>query len=134
MSLIKWRDAYNTGIDQFDREHHKIVQLIDTMFMAIRDNASKEVTEKACADILSYTEYHFANEEKAMSEANYPGLEEQLLEHAGLKQKAMEFQEIVKESFPEGRNEFYRFIREWLINHIQGVDKKYGPFLKNLKE
>ena len=131
MSLIKWRDAYDTGIDQFDREHHKIVELIDTMFMAIRDDAGKEVTEKACADILSYTEYHFANEEKAMSEANYPGLEEQLLEHARLKQKAFELQEIIGKSFPEGRDEFYRFIREWLISHIQGIDKKYGPFLKN---
>ena len=133
MSLIKWRDAYNTGIEQFDREHHKIVELIDVMFLAIRDNADKEVTEKACADILSYTEYHFANEEKALKAEDYPGLEEQLLEHARLKQKAMKFKEIISKSFPEGRNDFYRFIREWLINHIQGIDKKYGPYLKNTK-
>lgn len=29
MTLIKWRESYNTGVAQFDREHHKLVELID---------------------------------------------------------------------------------------------------------
>lgn len=130
MTVIKWRDSYNTGVEQFDIEHHKIVELINVMFIAIRDNADKEVTEKACEKILSYTKYHFTNEEQAMKAVNYPGLEEQLVQHARLKEKAGNFQITIKNNFPEGRNEFYRFIREWLIDHILNCDKKYGPSLK----
>ena len=131
MDVIKWRDSYNTGVEQFDIEHHKIVELINMMFVAIRDNAGKEVTEKACEDVISYTKYHFTNEEQAMKTANYPGLPEQLSEHARLKENAEKFQMIIRNNFPEGRNDFYRFIREWLINHIQGCDMKYGPYLKS---
>ena len=62
MSVIKWRESYNTGVEQFDREHHKIIELIDIMYEAVRDKSGREVTEKACNDILAYTVYHFANE------------------------------------------------------------------------
>jgi hemerythrin-like metal-binding protein len=131
MAVIKWRDSYNTGIDQFDKEHHKILELIDIMFMAIRDKSDKEITRKACNDVLSYTQYHFANEEQAMQEANYPELEEHIAEHVRLKNEAVRFQTIIDTNFPEGVNDFYRFLREWLVNHIEGCDMKYGPYLKS---
>ena len=33
MSVIKWRDTYNIGVEQFDIEHHKLVELI-SFFLA----------------------------------------------------------------------------------------------------
>ncbi len=61
MSFIRWRDSYNTGIVQFDLEHHKIVELIDVMYSAVRDKSGKEVAEKACTELVAYTVYHFDN-------------------------------------------------------------------------
>ena len=49
MAVIKWRDGYNTGVAQFDMEHHKIVELIDSMYAAIRDKSGKEITETPVA-------------------------------------------------------------------------------------
>lgn len=129
MTVIKWRDAYNTGVEQFDMEHHKIIELIDKMYEAVRDKSDKDVAEKACNDILAYTVYHFANEEEAMKSVNYPGLEEQLAEHTRLKKEAARLQATIKSNFPEGTVEFYHFLRDWLIDHIQKCDKKYGPYL-----
>ena len=129
MKIIKWRDSYNTGIKNFDAEHHKIVDLIDTMFAAIRDKSGKEVTVKVCADILSYTGYHFTNEETAMRDADYPDIDNHISEHNRLKSEAEKHQEIIANNFPEGVNEFYRFLRNWLLHHIQTSDKKYAPYL-----
>jgi hemerythrin len=134
MALIKWREGYNTGIAQFDNEHHKIVELINLMFEAVRDKSGKEVTEKVCNDAVAYTGYHFDNEEKAMQAAGYPGLEEQIAEHSRLKAEALRFQAMISTNFPEGTSEFYRFLRDWLIKHIQECDKKYGPYLQDKKE
>jgi hemerythrin len=131
MAIIKWRDSYDTGVDQFDREHHKIVELINTMFVAIRDKSDKDVTICACNDVLSYAQYHFANEEEAMQAVNYPGLEEHIAEHTRLKAEAVKFQTIISDNFPEGTTDFYRFLREWLVKHIEGCDMKYGPYLKS---
>lgn len=134
MTVIKWRESYNTGVEQFDKEHHKIVELIDVMFTAIRDNSGKEVTEKACQEVVSYTGYHFENEEKAMQVVNCPGLKEHIDEHNRLKAEALQFQAKINADFPEGTTEFYRFLRDWLIEHIQECDKKYGPYLNSPAE
>ncbi len=32
-------------------------------------------------------------------------------------------------NFPDGRQDFYRFLREWLINHILDSDKKFGAYV-----
>lgn len=129
MTIIKWRDAYNTGVEQFDREHHKIVELANTMFEVVRDKNNKEITEKACSDVLEYTVYHFANEEQAMQDAEFPGLEEHKAEHRRLKAEAEKFAGIIHDTFPKGAADFYRFLRDWLINHIQDCDHKYSPYL-----
>ena len=130
MSVIKWRDSYNTGVEQFDLEHHKLVELIGVMFEVVRGESTKEIVENACKEILSYAEYHFANEEQAMKEVNYPNLEEHIAEHTRLKDEAGKFQAIINYNFTEGSTEFYHFLRNWLVEHILGCDMKYGPCLK----
>lgn len=134
MAVIKWREGYNTGVPQFDDEHHKIVELIDRMFTAIRDKSGKEVIEKACHDVVAYTGYHFDNEEQAMRAVAYPELDEHIAEHNRLKAEALKFNEIIHNNFPEGTNEFYRFLRDWLVNHIQECDKKYGQYLEKTEK
>jgi len=130
MSVIKWRESFNIGVDQFDQEHRKILELINRMFEAIRDKKDKESVVQICKDALWYTEYHFANEEKALQAVDYPDLEEQLAEHARLKSEAERFQVLINDDAPKGATEFYLFLREWLIDHILVCDKKYGPYFQ----
>lgn len=131
MSVIKWRESYNTGIEQFDGEHHKIVELIDILFTVLRDQNSKEAVSKVCDDLLVYTKHHFSNEEEAMKSVDYPDLEEHIAEHERLKNEVQEFQAMIEAEFPKGTPELYRFLREWLVKHIQEIDKKYTPYLKS---
>ena len=132
MTVINWRDSYNTGIQQFDSEHHKIVELINAMFEAIRDNKSKEIFEQIVTDVLLYIDTHFSHEEQAMASANYSGLEEQLREHSLLREEVGRFKSLISSDFPHGIGEFYRFLREWLLHHILECDKKYAPYLQDL--
>ncbi len=133
MAVIKWRDSYNTGVGQFDREHHKLIELIEMMYTAVRDKSGKEVAEKACDELLAYTVSHFDSEEKAMAAVGYAELEAHREEHSLLKQEAQNFQTRIADNFPDGVTDLYHFLREWLINHILASDKKYGPFLKEMQ-
>lgn len=134
MAVIKWRDSFNTGVSQFDREHHKLIELIEMMHIAVRDKSGKEVAEKACNELVAYTVSHFDNEEQAMAAVGYPELEAHHTEHSLLKQEALNFQTRIAANFPDGATEFYRFLREWLVNHILDCDKKYGPFLQEKQD
>ncbi|MBU1568372.1 MAG: bacteriohemerythrin [Proteobacteria bacterium] len=134
MSVIKWRDSYNTGVAQFDQEHHKIIELIDSMYVALRDKLGSEVVEKVCREAITYTEVHFTNEEQAMSSISYPELEEHKVEHLRMKKEVEKFQTLITTNFTEGATGLYHFLRDWLINHILVCDKKYGPYLQEMKE
>jgi hemerythrin len=52
MYIIQWRDSYNTGVDQFDREHHKIVELIDVLFTCVRDQRESSEMTQAIANLV----------------------------------------------------------------------------------
>jgi hemerythrin len=134
MSIIKWREAYNTGVDQFDEEHHKIVELINIMFETIRDKSDTQITLKVIEELISYTEYHFTNEEDAMKASAYRHTDAHIAAHERLIKRVQQFQVNISENFPEGTSGLYRFLREWLVEHIQAVDKQYGPHLKDSGE
>lgn len=129
MSIIQWRDSYNTGVEQFDREHHKIVDLIDVLYSCVRDKRESSEITGAIDELVKYTGYHFDNEEQAMKQAGYPELESHQDEHSRLKKQALEFQAIGQVIEREKVRDFYQFLRVWLVDHIVGCDKKYGEFL-----
>ena len=130
MAIIKWRESYNTGIPQIDKEHEKIIELVNSMFIVIRDKAGKEMVLNTLEQTLSYTEYHFENEEKMMQDAGYPDFEEHMKEHHKLKTDAEQFKLRLEENFADGSKEFYRFLREWVMDHILECDMKYAKTLK----
>jgi len=134
MSFIKWRDSFNTGVEQFDQEHHKLVELIDMMYHAIRDKSGKNITAKAWSDLMAYTASHFAHEEDAMALVSYPELEAHKVEHARLKERAESFRARIDDNDSDAAIELYHFLREWLVNHIQECDQKYGSYFKGAKE
>jgi hemerythrin len=129
MAVIKWRESYSTGVEQFDKEHHKLVELINAMFEVMRDKRELEAVEKLLDELITYTQYHFDNEEKAMEEASYPGLAEHREEHEKLKAEAVNFKSRLKEDVENGTKNFYIFLREWLTKHILECDMKYGEHL-----
>ena len=128
MAVIKWRDSYNTGIDTVDEEHKKLVDLIEAMYTSIRDKEPKEAVEKVLTEIVEYTQIHFNNEEALMEEKEYPALEAHKTEHQSLIDEVGEYKERLLADFPDGRQELYRFLREWLVSHIMDSDKAFGVY------
>ncbi|BHH85938.1 bacteriohemerythrin [Desulforhopalus sp. 52FAK] len=129
MAVIKWRDSYSTGIEVVDDEHKKLVDLIEAMYTSIRDKEPKETVERVLTEIVEYTQTHFNNEEALMEEKEYPDLETHKAEHQNLIEEVGEYKDRLLNDFPDGRQELYRFLREWLINHIMESDKAFGAYV-----
>jgi len=129
MAVIRWRDTYDTGVEAVDLEHRKLVELIEAMHTSIRDDEPKETVEQVINEIVEYTQDHFKNEESLMQNEQYPKLDEHKIEHRTLIEEVAVFKERLLNDFPDGRQDFYRFLREWLINHILDSDKKFGVYV-----
>ena len=131
MAVIKWFDSFSTGINQFDKEHKKIIELINTMYDSVRYKRERDSSLGVIEELLSYTLYHFENEERWMELHDYPDRKLHGEEHASLKNSVEQFKEALETDFENAQRELYHFLRDWLIKHIQVTDKKLGTYLLN---
>ncbi len=135
MPIIKWRDSYSVGVEQFDNEHRKLVELINRMFAIVRDKGDVMELSDAVARLIDYTQFHFESEEAALEKSNFPGLEAHRKKHAELARQVTGFQQrLLNEDAFLMSTEFYRFLRDWLLEHIIQEDMKYSRFLANAED
>jgi len=129
MPVITWKECYETKIISLDKEHQRLVELINQLYEAIRQKRSEEVMLPIFDQLLDYTKQHFAHEEEVLEEYSYPDLEQQREQHRKLTEQVSVYrQQLASENMPEAK-EIMNFLRTWLLQHIVEYDLQYGPYL-----
>ncbi len=131
MAIISWKDEYSVGISEIDRQHHKIIDLINQLNDAMTEGKGKESLGKILADLVGYTHNHFKAEEKLFDQYGYPDAEEHKIKHQKMTEKVLDLQEQFKQRKITITFEVMDFLQKWLDKHILGTDKKYGPYLNS---
>ena len=129
--LIQWGPKYMLGIPSIDNQHKRLVELINQLHTAMKQRQSASVTGKILDELVDYTQVHFAFEEQAQSEAQYPELDSHKEVHEKLVGQVVDFQRKFHAGNTLLSMELMDFLKDWLINHILGTDKKYVPAMKN---
>ena len=80
-------------------------------------------------EFAEFTRAHFAREEDAMSRASYPGFPAQQRAHQKLLKQVGEIVSNVETGADVDYIAVLSFFREWLVDHILVMDKKYCPHL-----
>lgn len=130
MSLMAWNDRLSVGIASIDKEHQKLVGLLNEFYVAVQAGHGKESLAKVLAALIDYTKVHVANEEQLFAKTGYPEAAAHKKAHDDLTQQVVEIQKKIR----EGGNtmlsiETLNFLKNWLLTHIQGTDKKYSSYL-----
>lgn len=128
MPLIKWRDSYSVGVEKFDEEHKVLLELINEMFIVVRDHLTVDHLEVTINKLIQYTQEHFTDEEEGMAEVNFPQLDEHKVLHANLLNDVIAYKKRVANNDPEAIRGLYVFLRDWLMKHIVEEDMQYKPF------
>jgi hemerythrin len=135
MALIQWSDSLSVNIVEIDKQHQKLIGMINELNDAMRQGKGKDILGKILNGLIVYTGTHFKTEEVYFDKFGYPDANNHKKEHSDFVAKVSEF----KDGFEKGKRglsiEIMVFLSDWLQTHIKGVDKKYAPFLneKGLK-
>lgn len=124
--LYAWDDSYSLGIPVLDKEHKKLLNLLNTFLSSIHTKDEKSVIKSTFDSLLDYTHEHFTNEEAFMTEHKYPNLKEHKKEHVKLAKEATQLNENKDYVFSDSIADF---LIAWLTNHIMGTDKKYAEYI-----
>ena len=135
MALIKWDDSFSVKVAEIDRQHQKLISMINELNDAMKQGKGKDILGKIVNGLISYTATHFKTEENYFERFGYPDADQHKKEHIAFVQKVSDF----KNGFEKGKLslsiEVMNFLSDWLQNHIKGTDKKYSQFFngKGLK-
>ncbi len=131
MLFFNWEDTYYVNIDSLDRQHKKIVDLINNAHKELTEGARPDESRKIIEELLDYTEYHFKFEEKLLEKYSYPVINSHKKQHKNLCEKVS----LLKNDLEKGRDieplDLLAFLVDWLQDHIVGSDKKYSNLLIN---
>lgn len=130
MSLLQWEDRFSVGVDQFDRQHRVLVDLINELHEAMRTGKGQQELGVILEKLVQYTRVHFASEEEWMVRYQYPEYPQHRASHDHLTRQVLEFQRQYKDGTIGLSVQMIQFLKEWLVNHIIGEDKAYAHFFQ----
>ena len=132
MALIMWNSRFETSLVEFDQHHKHLVELINKVAELTGKRESTGDINEVLVELVSYTQYHFAAEEKWMQEHQYPEYAKQHAEHEALLQSVgVYMKRFEKENIIGITDELLSFLKQWLLNHIIASDCKMGAFAKS---
>ena len=125
-TLFQWDPAkFSVHVDSMDREHQKLISIMNKLYERSQAGASKSELGLILNELGDYTVYHFTSEEKYFSQIPYAQAQSHKLIH---KELLTRFQTHAEQFAKEGKlsEDFFRFLKTWLMAHIVGIDSKYG--------
>lgn len=130
--LMTWNENMSVGVRVLDEDHKRLVAIINELHDALKTGHGKDALGKVLDELVSYTKSHFAREEQFFTKTGYAGSAAHKKEHEDLTKQVLEVQRKFKNGETGGLSlEVMVFLKDWLTNHIQGSDKKYGPYLNS---
>ncbi|MEI6213536.1 MAG: bacteriohemerythrin [Desulfuromonadales bacterium] len=126
---MSWNPSMSVNVKQFDDQHIRLVDMLNSLHLAMKEGRGHQVLGEVLNELIDYTSCHFADEEQLMAVHDYPEKAQHIQVHQNLVKQVLELQQ----NFASGRAiltlDVMMFLKEWLVVHIQGVDRKYGAFL-----
>ncbi|WP_321368706.1 bacteriohemerythrin [uncultured Desulfuromusa sp.] len=128
---FQWKDEYNTGVALMDKQHRRLVELINQLFQCMKDGGDRMMLAEIVDELVNYTVTHFRAEEDVMRKHNYPDLEAHQQIHKNFVDKVGVYAGKLKAGERLPPADIYNFLKDWLISHIEKQDRDgYGQFLK----
>lgn len=129
MPYMEWDDSYSVGVEEIDRQHRRLFELVNQLHDACATQCSEDQVMRVVDEFSDYTRLHFATEEKYMDAYSYADHDRHVEEHMQCSLRAVEFfgKGIVGDDAVA--DEMLAFLRTWLHEHILGTDKGLGAFL-----
>jgi len=127
---MTWTDKLSVGVGVIDDDNKKLVGMLNELFDAMQAGQGKDSLGRILNGLVQYTKFHFAREEKFFAQTGYPAAVPHKAEHDALTRQVID----VQQKYAAGATatlslDVMQFLRNWLVNHIQGSDQKYRPHL-----
>jgi len=125
---IEWSAVMSVHNDDLDLDHQRLIEIINRLWVA-DSTGNRQVIEFVLDDLVNYTEFHFAREERLMEQAGFPERARHGEIHRGIRRRLEEIRwEYFQGIRDELRGELLEFVTVWLNKHILEEDMQYSGY------
>ncbi|MBI5814266.1 MAG: bacteriohemerythrin [Nitrospinae bacterium] len=121
-------DLLAIDVPSMDGQHKKLFSMMSDLNNAII-NGGGEAARKGLDSLIDYAKKHLAEEESLMKRYNYPDFTGHKAIHDRILEKVHSLYDQVKQGNEGVMIDIMMFLKDWLYNHIQKVDKRYGQHI-----
>jgi hemerythrin-like metal-binding protein len=126
MPLVTWSDQWKIGNTLIDNQHKRLVSLMNELNDAMVAGKGNDALEKILRALVTYTQTHFADEEKLMVRLNYKDYPRHLAIHREFTTTIKGFHEKYRSGNSHLTVQLLVTLKDWLVNHIKNEDQKIG--------
>lgn len=127
--FVEWKAEYSVGIDSIDQQHKKLLSLINQLQTAVDYSTGEQFEQEALDELVEYTKTHFTYEEGLMKDNDYPEFEPHKLQHDKMIEEVERVLSEYKQDHDKAMSDAAEYLKDWLVNHINGTDKEYSDYL-----
>lgn len=131
MKNFVWDEEYKIGIERFDEQHKQLMIALKDVYKAMEDKTDRVALGRVINNLIKYAKEHLAAEEAFLFEHAYPDFEEHKKQHKIFMKKMNQFCEDFYSDKFTLHFEIAVFLKNWILNHILVVDKKYTEYFKS---
>ena len=129
--FVEWDKSMSVGNEAIDKDHKKLLGMINQLQTAAHYQTDTEQVGKILDELVAYTLYHFEREESLMQQYHYKGYDEHKQQHYAMVQQVLKFIDEYRIDKTRTVENVALYLKTWLVNHINGSDQEYAPFLKD---
>ena len=111
-------------VAEIEQQHQELVNMFNKLNDAVKNHESRKNIYRLIDDIISYTGFHFATEERVMLQSGYPEIEAHKHKHEELIKDARRLKDKLDNV---GEEMFTEWFNHWpftkVVAHIQYADK-----------
>ena len=130
MTFFKWKDSFNIGIDEIDKQHKLLLKYLNDCYLQASDDKRSKIDIDLIDKLKAYVATHFRFEESLMLDKGYPKLDHHEKQHKYFESQISEFDNSYAEGTERTAESVLAFLRDWFLKHILEQDKEYLSYVK----
>ena len=127
--LLTWKHDCTVGVRAMDDQHGILMDAMNELRLAVMRGAGREQLCELLDRLIEFTRMHFSSEEQLMAQSGFPGLEQHRTAHRTLMAQVLRQAHRLQYGERPDLSLLMSFLRESFLEHIEGADREYGPWL-----
>jgi hemerythrin len=126
MPIMNWDQTLDIGVPAMNADHRDILDVMNEIFDAHEAGKEGDSINRLVSRLGAVCTRHFSDEEAFMEKVGYPGLNSHKLIHKKLLEDFSGHAAAIKVAGGKANEDFFGFLKRWLVAHIKGIDSKYA--------